>query len=758
MLSLQVDAPPVIVLAEARTRTERRLINDWARAQHGGARVVELRRGPDPENWPTGATVVPVRVSWSAAPASAVRPGELLAHLTPRLPIAPLQAGLIKRSPAWAEVITGEPATLDELRSRWESETGGLATFGAYIAHAATLSCDRAERKRIGDRYKVPREVVEQISESVTFREQVEALAEQLGKPAAEVAADAQSCLTELVTVQSPAAIDAFRTVLSPMHARTWKVHVDTESLERVREAGRRSALAFLPAHRSYVDPLVLAEVLHAHDFPRNHLLGGNNMRFWPIGPLGKRAGVIFIRRTNADDAVYKFALREYLGFLTSKRFNLEWYIEGGRTRTGKLRPPKMGLLAYLVRAFDEGRADDVALVPVSITYDQLHEVVDLEAEQLGAAKAAEGTKWLARYVRGQLRHGGHAWVRFGEPFSMREALAVAGEGPARLEKLAFQICDGINRATPVTPTALVTFALLGSPGRALTLSEVGRVSAPLLNYLDRRSVPCADTGLSLRTDAGLRDTLDKLVEVGVASVYADGPEPVWSIAAGQHRIAAFYRNGAIHHLVTRAITELALLHVAGRSLPADEAMSMAWAEARRLRDLLKFEFFFPPTEQFRRDLVAETELIDKDWTSRTGDDVAADLLMSTNLLTAHRVLRSFIDAQFVVANALCDLDPTVEVGEEFVKHCLGLGQQLFLRGRLKQGDSVSREMYATALRQAAHRGLVEPGGAALSAARKQFLADVTEVIERLDRIADLEEHLLESVLDRWDTAKGESA
>src|SRR5207237_597715 len=102
----------------------------------------------------------------------------------------------------------------------------------------------------------------------------------------------------------------------------------------------RSHALVFLPTHRSYTAPLILAQVLHDNDFPRNHLLGGNNLAFWPIGPLGKRAGLVFIRRSFGDDPVYKLAVREFFGYLVAKRFNVEWYIEGGRTRTGKLRPP----------------------------------------------------------------------------------------------------------------------------------------------------------------------------------------------------------------------------------------------------------------------------------------------------------------------------------------------------------------------------------------------------------------------------------
>ncbi|MGQ0466653.1 MAG: glycerol-3-phosphate 1-O-acyltransferase [Sporichthyaceae bacterium] len=718
-MSTMSNESRVVVLARTRTRTERRLVAEWAQAHHPGADVVE---GVAEATWPDTTTLVPVR-----------------------------------KARRTADVVAGEPATVADLRARFAAETGGQSSFGSFVARAATVACDRAERRLIGDRYKVPRQVVEQITASKPFQDRVVALAKKLGRPVVDVSTDAAGCLEELATVQSPAAIDAFRTALSPMHSRTWNVHVDTESLERVRAATAKTGVVFLPAHRSYVDPLVLAEVLHAHDFPRNHVLGGNNMRFWPIGPLGKRAGLVFIRRANADDEVYKFALREYLAYLTSKRFNLEWYVEGGRSRTGKLRPPKLGLLAYLVRALDEGRTEDVALVPVSIAYDQLSEVGAMDAEAAGAAKAAEGTRWLASYIRAQLRDRGHAWVRFGEPFSLREALERAGTGRARLEKVGFEICDGINRATPVTPTALVTFALLGSPGRALTLAEVGRVSAPLLDYFDRRSIPVADTGLSLRTEAGLRDALDRLVAVGVASGFAEGPEPVWTIAQGKDRIAAFYRNGMIHHLVGRGITELALLHVAGdlgsrpdavgRPLDLDDALEQAWNEARRLRDLLKFEFFFPPTAQFQRDLLAELELIAPDWAAH-GE--VGELLTSSQLLVAHRTLRSFVDAQFVVAQALVELDPSVEPGEDFVAHCWGLGQQMWLRGRLKQADSVSRELYATALRLAAHRGVVAAGEGA-AAARLAFRDEMAGVIGRLDELGRLEENLLSSVLDKWE-------
>lgn len=593
-----------------------------------------------------------------------------------------------------------------------------------------------------GRRRPAPLRVVDQVASSDKLREKVAELAAATGRAFDDVLEEVRGCLGEMVAVQNPAAIDAYRAILAPMHARAWKVHVDRTGLDRLHALNRNHALVFLPAHRSYADPLVLGEVLHGQEFPRNHILGGNNMAFWPIGTLGRRAGLVFIRRANENNQTYKLALREYLAHLVGQRCNLEWYVEGGRTRTGKLRPPKFGLLAYLTRALEEGRADDVQLVPVSIVYDHMHEVLALSDEQGGAAKAAEGARWLARYITGQLSNRGNAWVRFGEPFSLRHALDEAGAGTARLEKVAFRICDGINRATPISPTALVTFALLGSHERALTAEEVEDVAYPMLDYLDRRGL--TGPAVDLRSHRVLVETLDKLVDVGVASRFDGGPEPVWSVLPGQHRVAAFYRNGALHHLVNRAVIELTLLHVAARG-DRDTAVETMWAEALRLRDLLKFEFFFPPTPQFREELVAEMELLDPDWIEHaTTESAAGDLLAATQMLVAHRALRSFFDAQLVVSEALSGKDPAEPLDERlFLDRCLGLGEQLLLRGRLHRADSVSRELYATALRLARHRGLVEGEQADVAKARVEFADEVRNVLARLSRIADLERTLL---------------
>ncbi|HYF27408.1 MAG TPA: glycerol-3-phosphate 1-O-acyltransferase [Baekduia sp.] len=745
---------PVVVLADARTTTERRLVEQWAAHHHPGAEVLDLEDPGVAERIRGGGDtlLLPVRPCWlpperRSGPNDRTRPSDLLLLADPRRPHARIQAMVVKRWPDRVRVVAGAPAQASELQERFRRhEGGGRDGLRRFVVRQAVLACDREERQLTGDRYKVPRLVAEQIAASARFRAQVEALADRLGRPAEDVLEEATACLDELATVQSPPAIDMWRAVVRPMHSRAWDVQPDWDGLERLRERNKENPLVFLPTHRSYVDPLVLAEVLHQADFPRNHVLGGDNMSFWPLGPLGKRAGVVFIRRSFGDDAVYRLAIKAYFAHLVAKRFNLEWYIEGGRTRTGKLRPPRFGLLHYLVEALQDEPGRDVLLVPTSIVYDRLQEVGAMAAEQMGAGKPREGLRWMADYIRAQRQRVGTAKIQFGEPFSLRDALVDAGDGPAQLEKVAFRICDDINRITPVTATSLVAFTLLGVRDRALTFREVACATAPLLDLLEERQVPGPLD--RLRTDGGLRAGLQALEEARVVDRHDGGTEPVWSIARDAHHVAAFYRNGALHHLLLRAIVELVLLRLAGRS-DWDDLVEAAWEDALALRDLLKFEFFFPEKQRFNDELLEEMDLLAPDWRQAIGrPGGAADLIAGSRVLVAARALRSFIDAQVIVARVLAAHDPRKAVDDdELMAQCLGLGEQLVRQGQVHGRESVSRELYGAALKLAANRDLVDPGREEVARGRRRWLEEVEEVAQRLARIGELDRAHLEEVL-----------
>jgi len=640
---------------------------------------------------------------------------------------------LRRRGPEPYRIIVGKPAHVSELRQRWLrdgwSEAGGRG-FANFVRRQGLLALERAERELAGSRYKVPSQVREEIRRSKSFWTGIASLSEASGRRESEVAEEALRYLDEMMARLSRPGVDVFARFQRWL-LRSYRVELDPGQLDGLRELNRSRPLVFLPSHRSYLDPVVLGLILNEGGLPPNHRLGGINLDFWPLGPLARRAGVVFIRRSIRDNDVYKFVLRHYLGYLVEKRFNLEWYLEGGRSRTGKLRPPRFGLFAYLVEAFRRGRAHDIALVPVSIVYDQLYEVAGMTREAHGAAKQKENVRFLIGYARAQGRRFGAIHVRFGQPLSLRDALRAA-DSKLAVEKVALEVCNRINAVTPITPNSLVTMALLGVADRALTLSEIMDTLQPLLDYVKVRRLPVTEPAL-LEDEAGLLRTLKGLEGGGVVKAFAEGLEPVYAIGPDQHLVAAFYRNGAIHFFVNRAVGELALARLTeGES---SDPLAEAWEEALRLRDLLKFEFFFPRRAEYAEQLRDELEILSSGGTIAD----AQSALAGSRLHMAYTVLGSFVEAYWVVADRLAARESDGLVDESaFMIECLATGRQYLTQRRIQSPESVSKELFGTALQLAANRGLTATGSDDVAERRRSFAAELSTTRRRLERIREL--------------------
>jgi glycerol-3-phosphate O-acyltransferase len=587
------------------------------------------------------------------------------------------------------------------------------------------------------------------------YDERLSKLAAELGREPEGVRAEAAGYLREMATSLSDGAVEAWRG-LSRWLMRAYDVLIDEDQIALLRTLDRKATLAFAFSHRSYLDGLLLPEVIQANRLSPALTFGGANLNFFPFGTWAKRTGAIFIRRQTKGIPVYRFVLRAYAAQLVHNHANLTWSIEGGRTRTGKLRPPVFGILRYITDAVDEIDGPEVYLVPTSIVYDQLHEVEAMTTEAYGAAKRPEDLRFLIRLGRQQGQRLGRAYLDFGEPLPLRKRLeelralqsSDAGTG-TEIERIALDVEHRINRATPVTPTAVVSLALLGAD-RSLSISEVLATVQPLASYIAARNWVVAGAA-DLTNRSTIRWTLHQLVDSGVLSVYDAGTEAVWGIGEDQHLVAAFYRNTAIHILVDRAIAEMALLAALedgetsadGSVLPA-----MVRDEALSLRELLKFEFLFSGRAQFEKDLADEVRLIGPakapvDATKAVSAAEVRRVLEDAELLLAHLVLRPFLDAYHIVAERLADHEDETFQEDAFLAECLQVGKQWELQRRIASAESRSMELFKTALRLARHRELVdgfENGEAVPDVARRrrEFADELAIAIRRVNEIAEL--------------------
>ncbi len=767
----------VVFLIDAASGFERRLLEDWinrAKPAHISPAEVETIRIPpsrrgrrgrlDPRLEARLATgddslLAPVRVSWHPGYVNGKREARLSDLVTlgdPRDPGRLRQRWVRRRYPERCRIVVGEPAPISDLRERWRraggvdaAQTTGLAEF---VVRQAVLACERAERRLRGARYKVPRFVHEDILARPAFRGGIARLARDLGRPEAAVAREAAKYLREIAARHSPYVIDLTAHLIRLLYTRGYgeALHYDRAQLEAVQALTQRYPVVFLPSHKSNLDHLVLQYALHENGHPPNHTAGGINMNFFPVGPLVRRSGVFFIRRSFKDNVVYKHVLRQYIDYLIEKRFSLEWYIEGGRSRAGKLLPPKFGMLAYVVDAYRRRKSEDVYLIPTSIAYDQIQDVGDYVAEQRGAAKQRESFGWFLKLVRSLQRRYGDIHIRFGEPVSLQQALGPSDPGAEpnpddrslAVQKLAFEVAVRINRVTPITPTSLVTLALLGVGDRALTVDETATALQNIVEYVRRRRLPTTTDLRELTTAGGLQRALDALVGSGVVARFAEGPEAVYAIGANQHLTAAYYRNTIIHFFVNGAIAELALLAAAEDGVA--DSPAVFWDEAMRLRDLLKFEFFFAEKDAFRAELRAEIAGHDPDWEASVaaGSTAIHALVRRFKPFSAHRVLRPFLDAYRVVGDALERLDPAAPFDETaFLAACIARGQQYDLQRRLRSHESVSKVLFATAFRLARNRALVpstppsDADRATLTTRRRAFADEIRAAVRRLDAI-----------------------
>jgi glycerol-3-phosphate O-acyltransferase len=414
------------------------------------------------------------------------------------------------------------------------------------------------------------------------------------------------------------------------------EMEVDAAELAKLRGILREHPTCILFTHKTYIDGATPSRLTYDNDMPMLHLFGGANLDFAVMGEFFRRSGMIFVRRSFQDQPVYKLVLRHYIAWLLAKRFPLSWAFEGTRSRLGKLMPPKYGLMKYVLDAAHATGTEGVHFVPFVTSFDLIRDVEEYAAEQAGRLKKPESLSWFVGYMKSLREPSGRIRLDIGNP-----VVIDAAPGPddkRALEKIAFAVAVEANRVTPLTVTSVMCLMLLGTAPRGATAGEVLATIAALRDWARARGIRLSKE-LESGDDAALSATVDTLVASGLLTRYAAGSENVYSIDPAKHPMASYYRNIIAHHFLDRAMIELALFQL--RDADSGDATTAFWAHVDRLRDLFKFEFFYPERGQHRAALEAELGRIDPVWDRRlaSGDRGIAQLIRRCQPLVGHAIL-----------------------------------------------------------------------------------------------------------------------
>lgn len=741
------DGRSVVLLVDAPSALERRIVEAWVhRHRPQGVQVDSLYLAPSRRRRPGDVTdpalgarltrgddpwVVPLRVIWRASERHGRRSASWIDVLKlgdPRDPDPVRQYAILWSDPDRVAIVMGQGAGAAVLRADHEQsvEVLGLVEFVTRRAH---IALERAERMLRGNRYKVPRFLKQEILTRSEFRDGVLQVAAETGMPPELAFARARYYLGEIAATHSPFLIDLLANFIHWLYRQGYgAILYDPSAVADIARLGEEHPIVFLPSHRSNMDKLSLQFLLWENNLPPNHTAAGINMNFFPVGPLIRRTGSFFIRRSFKDNPLYKHVVRSYLDYLVERRFPLEWYMEGGRSRTGKLLPPRYGMLGWVVDAVQRGKADDLYLIPTSIAYDQIQDVADYATEASGGEKKKESFGWALEAARSLRRRYGNIHIRFAEPLSVAKEIPVGDEDHVSIElqKLAFEVMYRISRVTPFTPTAVVSIAVLSARGRPLDAEEVARRAAGIDEYVAKMQFPTTEP-LRLEHPRAVQRVLDQLASHGSVTATKTGGGIQYSLDPGQALQAAYYRNVVLHYFVPGSIAEMALL-AGGHGGSVEDV----WRVTAQLRDLLKFEFFFPEREEFLRQVEEELEAIDEAWQEHVHD--AEDLLARSSLTRAHWALLPLLEAYQIVADQLLESEDRADE-KTFLDACLARGRIYRAEGWVSADESVSKAVFASARKLAQNRGLLEPDA---TVDRDLFVEEISRFRHLAETIAEI--------------------
>jgi len=675
------------------------------------------------------------------------------------------QQRMIEKRPDRCAVIIGEFGTWKALKAKHQRQAISSSNaavddpqlFADYVALQAALTIERDARSVTGETIKYPRHVQRSIWSRPAFQATLNQIAQEHSRSLEDVKTEARNCLKELVPkVRAPhvSLSGAFlRTVCRLGYEE--KLVYNQEKINELRELTLTKPTALVWTHKTHIDGGAMLVASRDESFPLVHIIGGENMAFFGVGYLMRRSGAVFIRRS-IDSPVYKAVLRNYLSFLLQKRFPVSWALEGTRSRNGKLMPPRFGILKYVVEAAAKENMRDLTLVPISIYYDLIAELGDYAAEQTGATKRKESLAWFTGYLRSLRKPLGRISLGFGKPVvidtatpEITKSLETGGDSfSVELQKLAFQASVNVNEVTAITPSALIALALTGAAPKALTEEELGAQMIALRDWIKERGYPLTEDLINSDRKR-MRAVASAMIDMGVVSRYDAGPEAVYSIADGKHFEASYYRNTAIHFFVNKALIELALAKAAEGELSGEDGF---WREIEDLRDIYKFEFFYPEFELHKKDIIAELDRYDPGWRKLLLEGGA--LLGRMEPLVSHSVLRPFTEAYSIVADILIDHKFDDENAEKsIVDAALKLGKQAFLQRRITSEESIGKLMFSNGYQLAANRGLAPGDTNDLKAARLIFARKLKNIARRLQRLRELSERADRDYLKEKDVA-----
>jgi len=537
---------------------------------------------------------------------------------------------------------------------------------------------------------------------------------------------------------------------------------VETRGLDKVAEYAKRHPLVLVPNHRSYFDFLIVSLLFYNSYLVPPHIAARDNMAFGPFGLIFRMAGAFYLRRS-FDDPLYKQVFRAYVAYLVREGFTQEFFIEGGRSRTGKTMAPRLGMLSWDLDAFLECSRRDLFFVPIALTYERLVEEGGMVDELEGGEKSKESTLALFRARKYLKKRFGSVHVNFGEPISLADALGdrrpefeslVRGELPAQfsargeaahledavgrieegkrefIEDFGHRLVERINWSVTVNATSVASAALMGTAHTGLLRSELVDRMQQLVDLFR-----LGGAGITSALNADQGDFDESIAFMIRSDLVKSSPDPQGDVIyfePSKRRALDIYRNSIVHYLGVPSVI--------ARSLLAGIATKDLFEDIPLWRGLLYREYFTPHEEASENAVVRWLKFFESSgWIEMEGEAVrvlpGGEGILSCLDLQTRGVVECYEATCRVVLEANGEISRA-----EVIERSSSLLENAYRLGLSRHPEAANEAGFANALDLLLLRGVLVRKDKASGASKAEyapgeewsFLAELHELLARL--------------------------
>jgi len=618
-----------------------------------------------------------------------------------------------------AVLSAGAPFDLKQFMEEHQDLTDG--EIADKVRYALLRIMERERGVVLGPKHKTPGRIRDELLRSPRVQRHVQAQARTKNQALAKVDREARKELRRLCAAQNPYTLAFLHRLLGNVWNRIYDgLEVDQEGLARVRDASRDGAIVLLPSHKSHIDYLVLSDVMYMNAMSPPLIAAGDNLNFWPIGPILRGAGAFFIRRSFKGKKLYSVLVDAYMRKLLLEGFSLEFFLEGGRSRTGKLLSPKFGLLSMVVDACLMLPGRKVSFVPISIGYERIVEERSYVDEQAGGEKAKENIGGLLKTPRVLRSRYGRLYLQFGEPLAfddaLRETYEERGEQPptgadrkaevgaptrrALVQKIAHRVVYRINQVTVVTPAALVATVVLAHKRRGISLANLvdgaQRMADALTRLGARFADPILDAEGAVRPET-IEEATGLFMDGKLMTRHGDAEEAIFSIPEERRIAVEYYKNNVLHFFVPSAMIAAAVMASDGEPLGETRLRE----RVRQLSRLFKYEFMYRADATFD-DIFEDalTQMLTAGELERVADRIQpADGPGGERVVVYAMMLRTYFETYRLAVRGVGALLDGTMGKKEWMKRTMALGQCMYLAGELELRESLSKMRLETSIK-----------------------------------------------------------